>query len=322
MLLEDAIALFLRDLSVGRSAQTHTSRRVQLARWVEFLEARDRRPVDVAGLTDAHLVDFARWVSAPMLARNTADALISAVSTFYAFLVREAIRPDLPLVTLRMRLTVLRGRKPQRLPRVPADDVVDRLAAAAATYRPRNQSAARSGLIRLRNIAIVETLRGSGLRVSEVCGLRRGDLATDEQTAIVLGKGNKERRAYFTDAAWSATSAYLALRGDHTRPTDVARLPVFARHDAKVPADACAPMSADTVRGAVHALARDAGVLEAKLTPHRFRAWFATHVLAATGDLAAAQDLLGHADPATTRMYATVTHDRLRQVHARAFRSA
>src|SRR5207253_17579 len=224
-------------------------------------------------------------------------------------------RPDLPLVAVKLRVAALRGRRPRRLPRVPADDVVDRVLAAARAYRPKNLGPRRAELACLRNVALVETLRGAGLRVSEACGLRRGDLRPD-RSAIVLGKGAKQRLVLFDDGAAAAIASYHAARADRG---PLGALPVFARHDVKVGPATCHPMDPDGVRSVVHALARTAGLADAKLTPHRFRAWFATHVGGATGDLAATQELLGHVDPATTRVYLQVADQRLRDVHRRAF---
>jgi site-specific recombinase XerD len=315
--LDEAIQRFLDDLTVGRARSTAETYKYALRRFREYLDhARAVRPRTIGELTEDDPIGFARWISdggrAP---RTTVQLYTTAVTRLYAYLVRERHRSDLPLETIRVRLAQLRGKRPRRLPRVPTDDVMARLLAAA-----RAVPAAAAGpaeLIRLRDIAIVETLRGSGLRVSEAVSLRRGDLQRDQRRAVVTGKGGKERLVFFTDDAWRAIWTYLAARRE-----DGARgagaLPVFARHD-RAAGRRIAALSTDGVRDVVWRLAIAAGLRDAGLTPHRFRAWFATHLVAETGDLAAVQDLLGHESADTTRIYTRVAAQRLADVHRRAF---
>jgi len=199
------------------------------------------------------------------------------------------------------------------LPRVPSDEVIDRIVLQA------RGDTGTSPLIRMRNIAIVETLRGSGIRVAELVGLRRGDLDRSRRSAIVTGKGEKQRLVLFTDSAWIAIEEYVAARGDTSFGRGLAHVPLFSRHDRATPR--VSPLSTNAIRAIVWGLAQDAGLMDAALTPHRFRAWFATHLVAATGDLAAVQDLLGHESADTTRVYTRVAATRLREIHARAFAS-
>lgn len=318
MRVREAVDRYLSDVQLGRSADTHLARRSAIARWLLFLELRGQVPgtpfpADLAELAEDHLMEWARWVAAARPARDTSDLLVAGVVGFYAYLGRERLRPDLPLEALRLRLAALRGRRGRRLPRVPSDDVVDRLLAAARAHRPAGHGA-RAELMRLRNVALVETMRSAGLRVSEVCGLPRGALRADG-SIVVVGKGGKARMTVLSTAAQDAIAAYLAARADDGPARD---LPVFARHDARAP-HPCAPMDTDSVRGVVRRLAEAAGVADAGVTPHRLRAWFATRVGAATGDLAATQELLGHANPATTRVYLQVSDQHLVAVHGRAF---
>jgi site-specific recombinase XerD len=176
--------------------------------------------------------------------------------------------------------------------------------------------------LRLRDIAIVRTLGKIGMRVAELCGLRRGDLQPSTRRAIVTGKGDKGRFVYFDDAAWDAVAAYLAARDRATRSVvAVAEQPVFAaQHYAKV--RLALPATTNGVRDLLRDLAAEAGQAQASVTPHRFRAWFATHMLEETGDLAAVQDFMGHESPATTRVYTRVATRRMRALHDKAFATA
>lgn len=317
MTLDEGCDRFLKDLEVGRAAATVATYRSVLRRFAEFLDEQRPRPTTVADLTGEHLVDFARWISdRGRTPRSTVQLYTTAVTRYYAFLVREEIRPDLPLPKLQLRLTQLRGKRPKKLPKVPTDDLIERILAAARAAPP--EDCAPGERIRLRNVAMVETLRGSGLRVSELVSLRRGDLDPETRRAVVTGKGSKERLVFFTEEAWYAIRAYLEARADRATGRVLAALPLFARHD-RAAGGRPLPMTTQSVRDVVWALAQRAGADEMGLTPHRFRAWFATHLVAETGDLAAVQDLLGHESADTTRVYTKVAAQRLAEVHRRAF---
>jgi site-specific recombinase XerD len=305
-----ATAAFFADLALGRSPSTVAAYRYALARFTEYLAARDRLPDDVAGLSIDHVVEFTRWILAvPGSSRKTCDVYVSALSVFYGYLVREDLRPDLPLEKLRLRLRPLLSHRPAPLPRVPPDATVERLVAAARAHDGQTKHGA---LPRLRNVALVETLLGSGLRVGELVALRRSDLAAGDRSAVVTGKGGKQRLVYFSPAAAEAIGAYLAARRDEPPAA-----PLFCRHDHA--AEGRRPLTRGAVRWLLASLGRSAGLGDPRVTPHRLRAWFATHVLEQTGDLAATQDLLGHASPHTTRLYARLADPRLRELHARAF---
>jgi site-specific recombinase XerD len=299
-----AVDRYLADLAVARSAETVKTYRVALGRFLEFLATLAPPPTTIAELTTEQPVDFVRWLARADVVRSTIQLYATAATGYYAFLVRERLRPDLQLELMRLRLRALRGKRPKTLPRVPADEAVERLVAAERR--------------RLRNVAIVETLRGSGLRVSELVSLERGDLDRENRRAVVTGKGGKPRLVFFTDAAWRAIDIYLEARGDGASGRGVASLPLFARHDARA-RNRPLPLTTQSVRDVVWELARRAGADELGLTPHRFRAWFATRMVAETGDLAATLDLLGHESADTTRVYTKVASQRLAEAHRRAF---
>ncbi|HEY3107681.1 MAG TPA: tyrosine-type recombinase/integrase, partial [Chloroflexota bacterium] len=273
-----AIERFLADLEVGRAPATVATYRSVLRRFAEYLDECQPRPTTVADLSAEHPIGFTRWVSdhgrAP---RSTVQLYATAVTRLYAFLVREELRADLPIERIQLRLTQLRGKRAKRLPKVPTDDLVERVLAAA---RAAPAASSPDGeLIRLRNIALVETLRGSGMRVSEIVSLRRGDLEREQRRAVVTGKGSKQRLVFFTDPAWRAIWTYLDARGDGATARGLANLPVFARHD-RAAGRRPGPLTTQSVRKVVWELARSCQADEAGITPHRFRAWFATHLVA------------------------------------------
>ena len=329
--LDDAIQTFLDDLAVGRSGATVRAYRIGLDHFRLFLqpppetkpkngeEAPPPPPrITLDQLTVDQAVEFARSLSRQEanLSKSSQFLYTTAVSRFYSYIIRERLRTDLPVQELQLRLNALRGRVPKRLPRVPADDAIEKMVKTARTRPPSSNK--HGELIRLRNIALVETLRGSGMRVSEVVSLRRGDLDRQTMSARITGKGAKDRVVYFTPEAWRAIDAYLQARQDGKSGRNLASLPVFARHDPTSGSRA-QTLSTTSVREIIYQLAKDAELEELTITPHRFRAWFATHLVEVTGDLAAVQDLLGHESANTTRVYTKVRGGRLRDIHRRAF---
>ncbi len=320
-----AVERFVRDLKAGKSHFTMTSYRAALRRFLAFLTAfpLEDRPATVAALTPNHVVDFSRSLTeqTPKLSRAAMQSYTTALSRFYAFLQREGYRgQDLATNVMAERLKPIRGRAVRGYPRVPDDAAVAAILAAAHAH-PEGRTALQR-VCRLRNIAIVQAFASSGMRVAELCGLRRGDLLPAQRGAIVTGKGEKSRAALFSQDAWSAIAAYLTARDDAIRSTAATGTqPVFASH-GHTQVLAILAFSTKSVRSIVGVLAMAANQQDSGVTPHRFRAWFATRTYEATGDLGGVQDLMGHESPMTTRVYTRVSVKRLRALHDRAFAPA
>lgn len=250
------------------------------------------------------------------------------------------------------------ARRPPETPPVPASSPLPAGEAVAVSENPARfrgsvrkmaeSDARRYQLLRLRNVALLETLKCTGARVSEITGLNRADLDATNRRARVVGKGSKERWVYFSPTAWEAIQLYLrsrshlmgeaaALKAEAGTPAqatpvrarkpgsrarsmaaDLAGQPLFARHDRGAGWKEVKPLLPHAIETMLWELVEQAG-LEVKITPHRFRHWFATRMLAATGDLATTQDLLGHANPATTRIYAQVSESNKQKAHREVF---
>lgn len=265
---------------------------------------------------------------------------------------------------LTKRLKELRGKQQRTiLNKVPADEIIEKLLAQARrSYSANNLASSqevqvsqlvsvsteydkgRHKLLRLRNIALLETLKSTGARVSEICGLTRADLDNTNQRARVVGKGSKERWVYFSAVAWTALDEYLAARAvplatrtsstnsdvsnkesnpirpvrRRERASEVDSQPLFARHDRGAGVKQLKPLAPRSIENMLWQLVEEAG-LQTYITPHKFRHWFATRILAATGDLATTQDLLGHASPTTTRIYAQVSEQKKQNAHRQVF---
>ncbi|MDR2500608.1 MAG: tyrosine recombinase [Treponema sp.] len=233
-------------------------------------------------------LDFRRegdGVHAPSLAKA-----VAILRSFYRFLVAEGLRRDNPAAVLEAP-----KRKP-RLPSVYSREQVEALLEAADLSAPRG----------IRDRALFELIYSSGLRVSEAVGLNVGDIFFNEQAARVLGKGNKERLVVFGAEAEGWLRRYL----EQARPALLGRRKsgaLFIGRTGK-------RLSRKGVWKNYAGLAAQAG-MDSRL--HSLRHSFATELLAGGADLRSVQELLGHADLATTQIYTHVDNRMLREQHKR-----
>ena len=323
--IQDAIKSYVSDIAQRQSQQTAETYAQGMKRFAEFLTASGRSPTEpVLSLTPDHAIEFSQWISQKRdaenncLAKSTLHAYCSSVMRFFKYLLRERMI-DLSMSDMeKIRSAfhdVRHGQRP--LPQLPPEEIVKALLDAAHQTKPMPKKP-RLDLARLRNIAMLEALRSSGMRVGELVGLKRDDLDYRNHAARVTGKGDKQRIVYFDDPAWNAIQEYIKERNDGTRGRALYQLPLFARHDRRA-SDKVLPLTTDSVRLVFNAIAHEAHI-DIVLTPHSLRHAFATKVLEATGDLAVVQDMLGHSSPATTRIYAKVSSKKMRDAHRTAFR--
>lgn len=159
-----------------------------------------------------------------------------------------------------------------------------------------------------RDRAILEFLYATGVRVSELVDLPLTSVDVDEGFATIFGKGAKERLVPVGEPAMRALGRYLRdIRPELERGKGAGRVFLNARGK---------PMRRESVWSIVKEATRRAGILK-KVSPHTLRHTFATHLVEGGADLAAVQELLGHADIATTQIYTHLDRDYLRDVHRR-----
>lgn len=294
--LTTQIQRFLDHLTVerGLSDNTIVAYRRDLGRYAGFLRGRgvrDARKADehlIAGFV-AELSTATHDEGRPYRASSVVRAL-SAVRSFHRFLLREGKAERDPAAT------VVRPRLPRSLPRpMPVEEVL-RLLAAPPEGTP----------VGLRDRAVLETLYGGGLRVSELAGLDIDDVELEGGSVRVLGKGGKERDIPLGRYATEAISAYLR----RTRPglaTSRSRAALFLnQRGGRLTRQGIAGILAKAVKGAG---------IERRVTPHTLRHSFATHLLEGGADVRVVQELLGHASVATTQVYTLVTKEHLREVY-------
>jgi site-specific recombinase XerD len=183
-----------------------------------------------------------------------------------------------------------------RLPRVLHADELEVLLSGSAA-----RAAADDDLRRARDRAVVELLYGSGLRVSELCGLTAGSIDLNRRRVTVMGKGDKERMVPLSEPAAEALRAWLAVRPMVATRTDAAA--------CLFPNQRGGPLTPRDVRRLLDHRS------VAPTHPHALRHTYATHLLDGGADLRAVQELLGHADLSTTQVYTHVSRERLQRVH-------
>ena len=285
--VDPLVESFLALLGARRAERTVDAYRRDLGDLAGFLRASP---------ATARTEDLERWI-AEQRSRGLAPSSIArraaAARTFYGHLVLLGIRPDNPAAEIEL------PRRRRRLPRSLSPGEVERLLAAANGVTPRA----------LRDRALVELLYGAGLRVSEAVGLDRGRVDLEDRLVRPVGKGDKERVVPLGREAVEALRRYLA-RG---RPF------LDRRHRPELFLNAQG--GALTRAGAfliLRRLAERAGLDPARVHPHLLRHSFATHLLEGGADLRSVQEMLGHADLATTELYTHVSDRRRRETYFRA----
>jgi site-specific recombinase XerD len=340
-----AITDFLADTARGKSSATKTTYRMGLTGFTRYLTGQfnikpDETPI--TALSTEWAVSYLRYLAdkpvhpdqpEKLTAKTTLATHAAAISRFYRWCGVEKLitLPAEEYERMSDRLKEIKGKvRRSIISKVPADNVVDTLLREVRKplpLPPNSRDRAAHELIWLRNIALLETLKCTGGRVSEIVSLRRADLDATNRRAHVVGKGGKERWLYFSLAAWEALEKYLSARTKALKAAgqegsrgnrDRTGEPLFARHNRNAGQVKAVAITVRTVQRLIVDLADKAG-LDSNITPHKFRHWVATRLLSATGDLAATQDLLGHASPTTTRIYAQVSEQTKQNLHRQVF---
>jgi integrase/recombinase XerD len=280
------------ELERGLSRNTLEAYRSDLLQFGEFLDRRELTVMEVRhGDLAAFLSELAAGVDErPPVAAATLQRKTATLRSFYRHLRRENATDHDPTADLRG------PRKSQRLPRVLTREEVARLLSEPKGTEPGA----------LRDRALLEVMYACGLRASEAIGLQADDVDLDEGMLRARGKGSKERLVPIGRQAVAALRAYEqrgrpALVGYKTE----VRLFVNRRGGG---------LTRQGLYKIVQGHARGAG-LEQKMSPHTLRHSFATHLLAGGCDLRSLQEMLGHADLATTQVYTHLSAERLKDVY-------
>ncbi|MCC7044686.1 MAG: site-specific tyrosine recombinase XerD [Acidobacteria bacterium] len=281
---------YLRHLEVERrvAANTVAAYRRDLARLADYAR---RHASTVIALTRRDLEGCVREAMAGGLAASSAARFVAAIRSFYRFQCLTGHLPANPAEDLQA------PRRMSTLPRFLSAPDVDALIAAPDVSSPGG----------LRDRALIEVLYATGLRVSELVGLRLTDVRLSEGWIQCLGKGHRQRIVPLGAEAAAWLERYLReSRPVFTRRRESPWVFVNARGGTR--------LSRGGFWKLLKAHGRTAGI-RAPLSPHVLRHSFATHLLERGADLRAIQAMLGHADLSTTQIYTHVLEARLRQVY-------
>ncbi|HEV8179413.1 MAG TPA: tyrosine recombinase [Gaiellaceae bacterium] len=245
---------------------------------------------------DASADDLAAYVAqlrADGLAPTTVARRLAAVRSFFRHQVLLGVRTDNPAANVEL------PKRRRTLPRTLSPSEVERLLDAAAGTTPRA----------LRDRALAELLYGAGLRVSEAVSLDRQSVDLENRLVRCLGKGNKERVVPIGREAVDALRRYVSRGRPYLERRNRPELFLNANGG---------PLTRAGVFLILRRLAAKAGLEPERIHPHLLRHSFATHLLEGGADLRAVQEMLGHADLATTELYTHVSDRRRRELYFQA----
>ena len=276
----------------GLSRNTLEAYRSDLLQFGAHLQ---RSGADALTARHSDLADFVSDLAAggedrPAVSAATLQRKVACLRSFYRHLRRQDLITDDPTAHLRA------PKQARRLPQVLSRDEVAKLLEAPHGTEPAA----------LRDRALLELMYACGLRASEAIGLEIGDIDLEAGILRARGKGSKERLVPIGTEASRALSIYIS-RGRPRMVGDRLEARLFVNHRG-------AGLTRQGLYKIVQRHARTAG-LESKMSPHTLRHTFATHLLAGGCDLRSLQEMLGHADIATTQIYTHLSAERLKDVY-------
>lgn len=296
--MTNEIGEFLNYLTYERNVSPNTiaAYRDDLESFTAFL-ANDyltmpRESIDLAKVDHLTIRSYLAHLARRKLSRSSVARHLSALRTFFKYLMREGV------VSANPARTVATPKREKRLPTVMQTTEVVTLIESTDATTP----------LRIRDRAWMELLYASGLRISELVGIDLDDLELRSHLVKVRGKGSKERIVPFGTKAEEALRAWLDVRAERARDPDESAL--FVNHRGR-------RITTRSVRRLFDAYLRRAS-LRAGISPHTMRHSFATHLLTAGADLRGIQELLGHASLSTTQKYTHLNDWQLIEVYKKS----
>ena len=282
---------FLDDLWLHQGVSQHTlaAYKTDLTHFAHYLNAQRLAP-----LPELHEAEIRRYVQHRQQQGHSQRSIarfISSTRKFYRYLLRTEVRDDDPSAHVQA------PKQARHLPQSLSEADVEALLEAADT----------TTCLGLRDRCMLEVLYATGLRVTELIGVRLSEISSRQGVVRITGKGDKERLVPLGEEALDWLQRYL----QHSRP-ELAQGQLL---DTVFLSTRGTQMTRQTFWHRIKALALTAG-LPADLSPHTLRHAFATHLLNHGADLRALQMLLGHADIATTQIYTHVARARLQALHS------
>jgi integrase/recombinase XerD len=274
-------------LEKGLSENTLSAYRSDLSKFVEFLD-NQYAVLDLVRVDSDQINYYIASRYDKGLSGRSTSRFLSSLRSFIKYLLQNKLREDDPLSRMQ------NPKLAQTLPNTLSEQQVEDLLNAPQTNDP----------IHLRDKAMLEVLYATGLRVSELVGLRLDQVSLQQGVVRVIGKGNKERLVPLGEEAIDWLTQFLKQgRG----------LLLKSASDVVFPSKRGVMMTRQTFWHRIKLYAKIAGI-DSELSPHTLRHAFATHLLNHGADLRVVQMLLGHSDLSTTQIYTHVATDRLQQL--------
>lgn len=268
----------------GASPRTITSYRHDLEDLNAFLSARKIHPTKAE---PNDLQEYMRSLIIQGLSPKTSTRRLSAIHEFYRFLLSEGIIKKNPADYLQA------PKVGKSLPKYLTEQEISALITTATHKNPRMR-------------ALLEILYASGMRVSELVSLSVQAVTKDNRTISVIGKGNKERLVPLNEAARRALNDWLIVREGSLKKGRYSKW-LFPSIGSS------GHLTRDGFFKALKEIALEANISPDKVSPHVFRHSFASHLIAHDADLRTVQQMLGHANIATTEIYTHILQDRLKK---------
>ena len=288
--LDEDLSRFYSYLESERRYSPHTlsAYRRDIQAFLDYCDAND---VNAWSDIDEHQVrQFVAKQHHKGLSGRSLQRQLSALRTLFTFLCRHQLATNNPAKD------VPAPKSPRRLPNTLGVDQLNNLLSIPG-----------KDALACRDVAAMELLYGCGLRLSELTGLNLSDIDWQQQTLMVLGKGNKQRRAPFGGKAKKALKTWIKERPGMAKSDETALF--ISRNGTRI--------SNSSIQQRIKKWALQQG-LDSNVYPHMLRHSFASHLLESSSDLRAVQELLGHANLSTTQIYTHLDFQHLAGVYEKA----
>ncbi len=288
------IEYFLEYLTIERGLSTNTiiSYRYDLLKYYDFIV--EKKKLSIKDVDREIILQYYQYLNQTKLAINSIFRNLVALKMFYRFLfIEEYIHIDL---TRFIEFPKPKKKLPEVLNLKELDNLLD-----DSNY---------TGLLGIRDKAIIELLYATGMRVTELINLKSNDINMDHQLLKCTGKGNKERWVPFTDRAHKVLSDYIQL----VRPKLVRKKnpnELFLNNHGR-------SITRQAIFYIIKEYAKNSGIRK-KVTPHTLRHTLATHLIENGADLRTVQEVLGHSDISTTQIYTHVSRKWVKEEYFKAF---
>ncbi|MFA5793875.1 MAG: site-specific tyrosine recombinase/integron integrase [Candidatus Brocadiia bacterium] len=309
--MADYVKNFLEHLQYNRNYSPETLRAYakDLDQFITFVAKSSNAKVfpDPKAIDNLTLRSYLLHMREVNLQKASIARKIAALKSFFKYLLQNRFIESNPMVLIRQ------PRLDKKIPEFLSEQEMNKMLLEPLAVI-RGKKAYATGIIGLRDEAIMEFLYSSGVRVSEIANLRIKDVDLSSSVAHVLGKGKKERLVPIGSYAVKAIEKYLSERKQISGESVELNSFLFVSHSRHKSAH----LTDRSIRRNITLYAGLSGLNNRKISPHTLRHTFATHLLDHGADLRGVQELLGHRSISTTQIYTHVTTTRLKEVYDKA----